>query len=93
MQQRQESEPLRAIYWHLFAFSDQNLPRPEWASGRRGNVPRLRRCRLSLSPVGGEYWAGIFKPLWSSGIDAKASTPPAYVACRAGTITLFLVDA
>ncbi len=37
--------------------------------------------------------AGIFKPLWSPGIDAKASTPPAYVACRAGTITLFLVGA
>ena len=38
-------------------------------------------------------WAGIFKPLWSPGIDAKASTPPAYVAWRAGTITLFLVGA
>ncbi len=37
--------------------------------------------------------AGIFKPLWSLGIDAKASTPPAYVAWRAGTITLFLVGA
>jgi hypothetical protein len=37
--------------------------------------------------------AGIFKPLWSPGIDAKASTPPAYVAWRAGTITLFLVGA
>jgi hypothetical protein len=32
--------------------------------------------------------AGIFKPLWSPGIDAKASIPPAYVAWRAGTITL-----
>ena len=38
-------------------------------------------------------WAGIFKPVWSPGIDAKASTPPAYVARRAGTITLFLVGA
>jgi hypothetical protein len=37
--------------------------------------------------------AGIFKPVWSPGIDAKASTPPAYVAWRAGTITLFLVGA
>ncbi len=37
--------------------------------------------------------AGIFKPLWSSGIDAKASIPPAYVAWRAGTITLFLLGA
>jgi hypothetical protein len=39
------------------------------------------------------YRAGIFKPLWSPGIDAKASTPPAYVAWRAGAITLFLVGA
>jgi hypothetical protein len=37
--------------------------------------------------------AGIFKPLWSPGIDAKASIPPAYVAWRAGTITLFLLGA
>jgi hypothetical protein len=39
------------------------------------------------------YRAGIFKPLWSPGIDAKASIPPAYVAWRAGTITLFLLGA
>jgi hypothetical protein len=38
-------------------------------------------------------WAGIFKPLWSPGIDAKASIPPAYVAWRASTITLFLLGA
>ena len=37
--------------------------------------------------------AGIFKTLWSPGIDAKASIPPAYVAWRAGTITLFLLGA
>jgi hypothetical protein len=37
--------------------------------------------------------AGIFKPLWSPGIDTKASNPPAYVAWRAGTITLFLLGA
>jgi hypothetical protein len=37
--------------------------------------------------------AGIFKPLWRPGIDAKASIPPAYVAWRAGTITLFLLGA
>ncbi len=39
------------------------------------------------------YRAGIVKPLWSPGIDAKASIPPAYVAWRAGTITLFLLGA
>ncbi len=35
--------------------------------------------------------ARIFKRLWSPGIDSKASIPPAYVAWRAGTITLFLL--
>jgi hypothetical protein len=43
--------------------------------------------------LGSSTRAGIFKPLWSPGIDAKASTPPVYVAWRAGTITLFLVGA
>ncbi len=37
--------------------------------------------------------ARIFKRLWSPGIDSKASIPPAYVAWRAGTITLFLLGA
>ncbi len=50
----------------------------------------------ALSPFTHTYVlsrAGIFKPLWSPGIDAKASIPPAYVAWRAGTITLFLLGA
>jgi hypothetical protein len=34
--------------------------------------------------------ARIFKRLWSPGIDSKELIPPAYVAWRAGTITLFL---
>ncbi len=34
--------------------------------------------------------ARIFKRLWSRGIDSKEWIPPAYVAWRAGTITLFL---
>ncbi len=37
--------------------------------------------------------ARIFKRLWSPGIDSKASIPPAYVAWRAGMITLFLLSA
>jgi hypothetical protein len=40
-----------------------------------------------------ETRAGIFKPLWRPGIDAKASIQPAYVSWRAGTITLFLLGA
>ncbi len=60
-------------------------------------VPIQSHCPLSITAPMIEYMlvfrAGIFKPLWSPGIDAKASTPPAYVAWRAGTITLFLVGA
>jgi hypothetical protein len=41
----------------------------------------------------GMYRARIFKRLWSPGIDSKAPIPPAYVAWRAGTITLFLLGA
>ncbi len=33
----------------------------------------------------------IFKRLWSPWIDSKGWIPPAYVAWRAGTITLFLL--
>jgi hypothetical protein len=40
-----------------------------------------------------EIRARIFKRLWSPGIGSKASIPPAYVAWRAGTITLFLLGA
>jgi hypothetical protein len=40
-----------------------------------------------------EIRARIFKRLWSPGIDSKTSIPPAYVAWRAGTITLFLLGA
>ncbi len=35
--------------------------------------------------------ARIFLRLWSPGIDSKEWIPPAYVAWRAGTITLFLL--
>ncbi len=37
--------------------------------------------------------ARIFKHLWSQEIDSKEWIPPAYVARRAGTITLFLLGA
>jgi hypothetical protein len=33
----------------------------------------------------------IFKRLWRQGIDSKEWIPPAYVAWRAGTMTLFLL--
>ncbi len=37
--------------------------------------------------------ARIFKRLWSPGIDSQELIPPAYLAWRAGTITLFLLSA
>ncbi len=40
--------------------------------------------------VGSESRARTFKCLWGPGIDSKEWIPPAYVAWRAGTITLFL---
>ncbi len=54
--------------------------------------PRLFTASHSPHTVPpGENRARIFKRLWSPGIDAKELIPPAYVAWRAGTITLFLL--
>ncbi len=36
-------------------------------------------------------WTRIIKRVWGPGIDSKELIPPAYVAWRAGTITLFLL--
>jgi hypothetical protein len=84
---------LRASDAILFkTFEKNNLP----ALGFRHHKEREEspeETNASKSSWKALYRAGIFKPLWSPGIDAKASTPPAYVAWRAGTITLFLVGA
>ncbi len=45
-------------------------------------------CSLNLLSA---FRAHIFKRLWSPGIDSKEWIPPACVAWRAGTITLFLL--
>jgi hypothetical protein len=39
----------------------------------------------------GDIRVRIFKLLRTPGIDSKESIPPAYVAWRAGTITLFIL--
>ncbi len=44
-------------------------------------------CVSFIHVIGG----GIFKLLWSPEIGSKESIPPAYVAWRAGTKTLFLL--
>ncbi len=56
-------------------------------------------CKLNISKSQGKvsrrlafvHRARTFKCLWGSGIDSKEWIPPAYVAWRAGTITLFLL--
>ncbi len=51
-------------------------------------MPRAKY--LGWQPIG-LPWARIFKRVWGPGIDSKEWIPPAYVAWRAGTITLFLL--
>ncbi len=53
--------------------------------------PGRQTKAADLCRSGSESSARIFKRLWSPGIDSKASIPPAYVAWRAGTITLLLL--
>jgi hypothetical protein len=43
--------------------------------------------------IGLLYWARICKRLWSPGIDSEESTPPGYVAWRAGTTNRVAVPA
>jgi hypothetical protein len=57
--------------------------------GSRFHV-RLSNCEPIFSDSHStEIWARILKDLWSPGIDCKEWIPPAYVAWRAGTITLY----
>ncbi len=56
-------------------------------------------CRLNADPQMEHmhvlkvlFRYGIFKLLRSPGIDSKESIPPAYVAWRVGTTTLFLLE-
>ncbi len=50
-----------------------------------------RRERDRMLTIAKAYGARIFKRLWSPGIDSKERITLAYVAWRAGTITLFLL--
>jgi hypothetical protein len=82
----------------------RNIPTRFWFFGSKCHVkkeftffPTLKivflrsgtglRCHYSGT---GQSGARIFKLLWSPGIDSKEWIPPAYVAWRAGRITLFL---
>ncbi len=51
---------------------------------------RLQIRALKYEFLHMKYRGGIFKLLRSPGIDSNESIPPAYVAWRAGTTTLFL---
>ncbi len=61
--------------------TDHLLNRVGWGGG----VLRL--------PPGPSYWASICKRLRSPGIDSEKSTPPGYVAWRAGTTNRVAVPA
>ncbi len=50
-----------------------------------------RTVSLETEETEEEYRARIFKRVWGPRIDSKEWIPPAYVAWRAGTITLFLI--
>jgi hypothetical protein len=73
--------PLNEAYISSLQLLDLSFPR-EVKSTDRAHPP-LMPCII----------ARIFKRLWSPGIDSKEWIPPAYVARRAGTITLFLLGA
>jgi hypothetical protein len=55
-----------------------------WPEGAEADL----ELRSMMTRIGG----GIFKLIMSPGFDSKESIPPAYVARRAGTTTLFLLD-
>ncbi len=64
---------------------------------RRYKIKRLQERRQSkksgrsVSDRTINFRARNFKRLWNPGIESKEWIPPAYVAWRAGTITLFLL--
>ncbi len=51
------------------------------------------QCNTDSQPCFKAHWARTFKCLWGPGIDSKEWIPPAYVAWRDGTKTLFLLGA
>jgi hypothetical protein len=51
----------------------------------------LQQKPMTAGAAVGGTRARICKRLWSPGIDSKESIPPAYVAWRASTTTLFLL--
>ncbi len=61
--------------------------------GQPGGIGSLESILELLKGKNFGLRARIFKRLWSPGFDSMASIPPAYVAWRAGTITLFLLGA
>ncbi len=64
----------------------------KWSHQRTVSRVNLPRSQISQDcTVKCTFWARIFKRLWSPGIDSKEWVPSAYVAFRAGTITLFLL--
>jgi hypothetical protein len=74
----------------------QPLPLPGWQASLLA-CNKIQTCRLCVTEKTNQFIyqledrAPILKRLWSPGIDSKELIPPANVAWRAGTITLFLL--
>ncbi len=66
----------------------KNQPSLQFTVGTKWVYSRLSVPMATVTTVS---WARTFKCLWGPGIDSKEWIPPAYVAWRAGTITLFLL--
>jgi hypothetical protein len=78
----------------LFRYRSEKTKKKKEKNRKNPNflVKDIQICSLKIHVVTG-IRARIFKRLWSPGIDSKEWIPPAYVAWRTGTITLFLLGA
>jgi hypothetical protein len=76
--------------WHGFAAEQTSQPLFPASGAQRQRYAGLFLILSPFTPVEGVIRDGIFKLLRSTGIDSMEPIRPAYVAWRAGTITLFL---
>ncbi len=75
----------------LSLLSLQLFPTPDTSAYKEQHLYKSQRKESLREEREVAGWARIFKRLWNPGIDSKEWIPPAYVAWRAGTITLFLL--
>ncbi len=64
-----------------------------WEWGLAKSFLWIQKSKLFAVHLPDVAWARTFKCLWGPGIDSEECIPPAYVAWRDGTKTLFLPGA